>query len=532
MANLTIPDAVRLKKLRKLITESIRIQRDTPETVSYIDTRNSIVDAASRQNHVIVGRRGCGKSLLLHSSAKELGDDICCVYLNCEDFKHHTFPNVLIEILESLFKQLDDNRTALFGKKKKIKEILESIRKELENLRKQQDHVDQQVRETQGKQEEKGKSASIGGKAGREGVGNVSAEMGRTRKSLATASAEIEYRRSSSKLEALNKLLPSVKSRLREFFKLSPKVGSVVIQLDDYYHLKIADQPFVIDYVHRLCKDLPMYFKVATLQNASSLFVERDGQPIGAQQRHDYLPIDIDYTFEDFARTEREVQQIFYEYGRLAKIAHEEMDALFKGEGFRRLVVVAGGIPRDCLSLFLQALDSVQDGDGRIGKDTMRLLSREVFESRIRELKEDSQEGEQDSLLSGIYAIREFCLDNKTNAFVVEERVLRDVPEVGRLLSRLLDYRIIHAAASAFTHKTHEGTYRAFVIDAGCYAFMRKLVGKLNEIDVSDRDAKERMRSAPRVTPELLSALQARAPDDPEAALLEERDDAPEKDFA
>jgi hypothetical protein len=33
----------------------------------------------------------------------------------------------------------------------------------------------------------------------------------------------------------------------------------------------------------------------------------------------------------------------------------EEVDGLFKGEGFEGLVLAGGGVPRDCLSLFLEA---------------------------------------------------------------------------------------------------------------------------------------------------------------------------------
>ena len=33
--------------------------------------------------------------------------EIRAVYLNCEDFKKHSFPNVLIEILDALFARLE-----------------------------------------------------------------------------------------------------------------------------------------------------------------------------------------------------------------------------------------------------------------------------------------------------------------------------------------------------------------------------------------------------------------------------------------
>jgi hypothetical protein len=247
-----------------------------------------------------------------------------------------------------------------------------------------------------------------------------------------------------------------------------------------------------------LCKDLPIYFKIATLRHASTLYVDRDGQPIGAQERHDYQPINIDYTFGDFRHTENQNRQILEQFSKKAGMSAEDIAALFKGEGFSRLVMAGGGVPRDVLSLFLEVLSTVQtEGGDRIGKDEVRILSRSNFERRIEELKQDSQDDEQDALLRGIYILREFCLQKKTNLFVVEEKMLQRNDDWKSLFYRLMDYRIIHRCAHALTHKSQPGSYQAFAIDIGCYAHLRKLQKRFNEIDVSGPDAKEKMRSAP-----------------------------------
>jgi hypothetical protein len=228
------------------------------------------------------------------------------------------------------------------------------------------------------------------------------------------------------------------------------------------------------------------------------LFVQREGQPIGAQERHDFQPIDIDYTFADFRRTKDQNKRIFYEFGNLAGFKNDEVDGLFKGQGFDRLVLAGGGVPRDTLSLFLEVLSEVQadkHGDGRIGKDDVRILSKQNFERRIEELKHDSGAAQQEPLIKGIYVIREFCLDKKSNVFLVSERTLQQKDEFRGLIYRLLDYRIIHSGATALSHKSHEGAYQAFAIDIGCYAHLRKRRGKFNEVDLSATDAKEKLRS-------------------------------------
>ena len=114
------------------------------------------------------------------------------------------------------------------------------------------------------------------------------------------------------------------------------------------------------------------------------------------------------------------------------------MKELFKGEGFERLVMAGGGVPRDVLSLFLEVLSEVGSKDGRIGKDDVRILSRANFERKIEELKQNSKGEEQDDLLKGIYIIREFCLEKRTSLFVVQERMLQENDNWRKLFYRLL----------------------------------------------------------------------------------------------
>jgi predicted AAA+ superfamily ATPase len=121
----------KLTRLRQIITENLRVQRGGSEDLPYIDVSNAMVDVCSRQNHTIFARRGCGKTLLLHDSTRRLDTSIKSVYLNCEDFKRHSFPNVLIEILDALFGELEKHLTGWFGKKKRSRTLIQEIRRQL-----------------------------------------------------------------------------------------------------------------------------------------------------------------------------------------------------------------------------------------------------------------------------------------------------------------------------------------------------------------------------------------------------------------
>lgn len=504
-----------LDNLRLVITENLRVQRGGAEHVPYIDVTSALNDVKARQNHAIFARRGCGKTLLLHHSKKELKEEIKTVYLNCEDFKTHSFPNVLIEILDAVFAELQNNLSGWFGKKKKSRNIIGEIRTQLQALRNKADIQDADVRESITSE-----TIDMGGiKTSIPELIDVNLESTDNQKK----ELEKSYKKSDNKLQELNIWLPRLKGQIRDFFALSNSVKAVFIQVDDFYHLKRIDQPFVMDYIHRLCKDLPLYFKVATLRHASVLYADRVGQPTGAQERHDYQPINIDFTFVDFRKTEQQLKRIFHEFGKQAKMTPDEIDNVFKGDGFKRLVMAGGGVPRDCLSIFLEVLENIRTGsDGRIGKDDVRIMSRSNFERRIEELKQDSEGAEQNLLLKGIYVIRKFCMEKKTNLFFISEQMLQQKDNLRELIYRLLDYRIIHSADTAITHKSQAGTFHAFLIDLGAYAHMRTLHGRFNELDISDPGTREKMRSSPVLAFEDFQGLWDSVPQDVEQELLRE----------
>jgi hypothetical protein len=506
----------KLKALRSVINENLRVQHGGAQPVPYIDPANVLSDVCARQNHVIFGRRGCGKTLLLHHSVIHLPTNIKPVYLNCEDFKKHSFPNVLIEILDALFAELEKNLNGWFGRKKRSREIIKGIRDQFKTLRDREDKRNKDIREAESS--ESRDSAAIGISLP---IPPARIELGQELSETRKYEIEKRYKINEDKIRELDLWLPKLKQQVREFFNLSVSVQAVFLQIDDFYHLPRADQPFIMDYVHRLCKDLPLFFKVATLRHASTLYSDRFGQPIGAQERHDYQPINVDFSLAEFRTTVQQNGNILYEFGRLSHLTSVEIDDLFKGEGFKRLILAGGGVPRDCLSLFLEILQSVQPpmGDGRIGKDDVRILSRSVFERRIEELKQDSEGQEQDILLKGIYVIRQFCIEKKTNIVLVPEALLQRNDKIRNLLHRILDYRIVHSAGSALTHKSQPGTYHVFAVDIGCYAQMRILQNRFTEIDLSDPDAKEKMRSAPILDEKLFENFWSNAPQNSEEAM-------------
>ena len=322
-----------VSELRRLIQENNRIQKGSSIEIDYVDVTHALADAMTRQNHVVFGRRGCGKSLLLEKVRKGVGPNIRAIYINCEDYKHHTFPSVLVEILDAVFAEMEANLGGWFGQKRQLRVLISDLRSELSELRKRQDELMSSVKH----KSETGKQGFV---LSAPWFLMLKAEFGLS--SSRKESIEAEYHTFDSKIRELNQLLPRLKRMIEQFFSLSQKVEVLFVQFDDFYQLRRPIQPYVADYVHRLCKDVPLFFKIGTLRHASSLYADRDHQPIGAQERHDYQPINIDYTLAQFDKTAVQIRKILQEYGNKAGMGAPEIDSLFKGEGFNRFSCFRG----------------------------------------------------------------------------------------------------------------------------------------------------------------------------------------------
>jgi len=197
--------STQVEELRRIVQENIRIQRGGTETVEYVDVSRALPDIVTRQNHVVFGRRGCGKTLLLGAAEKKVSACVRVVYINCEDYKQHSFPNVLIEILDALFEELERNLTGWFGRKKKSREIIGKIRAQLTSLKEGADEADRIVKETDAT-EESGKASAA--------LPLHTLDIGVAATSARRAAVEQEYKLHDSKIEKLNILLPGLKKQI------------------------------------------------------------------------------------------------------------------------------------------------------------------------------------------------------------------------------------------------------------------------------------------------------------------------------
>ncbi len=158
---------------------------------------------------------------------KKLDGDVRAVYLNCEDFKRHSFPNVLIEILDSLFQELENHLSGWFGRKRRSKELITQIRNDLNKLKSREDLVNKQVRELNKNRSNSSQDSSIALKTPPLAVRSNAGSENST-----TSELETHYDISENKISELDSLLPNLKQKIRKLFELSSSVKAIFLQLD------------------------------------------------------------------------------------------------------------------------------------------------------------------------------------------------------------------------------------------------------------------------------------------------------------
>ena len=134
-------DNEKYKNLSISLQENLRIDgRKKP--AKYLDINNNLGSVLAGSNHVIFGRRGTGKSALIAEAFRSKGKSHVMIKIDCENLKDHSFPNVILEMLEKVFKSLNDD-LAFLDLLKNIR-VWNETRVLIKKLRTMKDDADEQ----------------------------------------------------------------------------------------------------------------------------------------------------------------------------------------------------------------------------------------------------------------------------------------------------------------------------------------------------------------------------------------------------
>jgi hypothetical protein len=480
-----------IQKLINYIEENLRTSDETK--AKFTDPRNYSSRLFNKQNQVIFGRRGSGKSLLI----KTLKDDnkitdYIYIKANLEDYKDTSFPNsilhVLIRILKDLkpilrssskwiqFRKKTKNKYSYLKNEKKLNEYIDQI--------KAPDNYDEEIKNTS--------SLDIGAETGTDKIikakisGSLSEEKESQKKWLR------------DKASLIKNEIPALKEIFIEVGEMVSK--SIFLGLDDFYFIRKLEQPYFIDFFHRLTKDTKLYLKVATIRYRSKLYTTTEETYIGTELGHDIQEIDLDYTLDRYDLMQSFMRELLNESIKNSK-ANLQLSSIFSDNGFKQLCLASGGVPRDFLSLTVKLLSSYVSENNTVSKIDVTEVAISNFSNKLDAYAKDSAEEKQVLDLYLSY-LKSFLLsERKTNMFLLPNQEIEDYPQINQAIKELTDLRMIHLVEPITSSAPSDGKkYSAYMIDIGLYPNSKPR--NFNQIEPGlsdDKSRKDQIRSAPKL---------------------------------
>ncbi|MDB4914694.1 MAG: uncharacterized protein JWM95_2338 [Gemmatimonadetes bacterium] len=501
----------RVGKLRALISESFRVRYNHDPL--YVDVGSHLARVRSRQHQIIFGRRGSGKSCLLVHFMKQAqkAGDIRTIYILADEYKRLTYPDVLIRLLIAILE-------AIPVRGRWAKRVLrmpipsEHHIRELRSLLDAAEEADVVNRDSR----ERSESAKV----------NISASP------AAKAEAQTGSKRTTDTTQSFRaKKLDVLERHLRDYKSaLSSGVGAVdeftCVVVDDFYLLAPESQPDVLDYLHRLLRDTPLYLKVATVRHRTTL-VRNQPQTVGVELSQDVEAIDLDRTLEDLRSTQAFLTEMIDSLGKRVGYDHLSSE-LFNPEALEALTLASGGVPRDFLTILTHAIEvGIATGNTRWLTPTLinKGASQLAWHTKRGGMREDAS-GDTAGLERLLTDLLGFCLkEERKTAFLIAKDDAQKLPDTFERIQQLMDFKLIHIVEPDTSAASGRGgRFAAYTLDFSFFMEPRRRNIEIIEFwKVDDQRRRRGIREAP-VYP-LARAQEAYAntslPQDP-SGLLEE----------
>ena len=473
-----------LDKMIGIIRDSFRMRANTQSI--YVDIGDNLARIGAQQHQVIFGRRGSGKSCLLMQYLNTADTKrIIPVYVLADEYKRLTYPDILIRLLIEILEVVP-------VRWKRLKTICRRPIPTLMHaaaLRKMLDMADEQdvVEDHQRKVTEDARAAI---KA--DGIGR--AELGSERNTSLGRSSTFRER----KIDALERHLRDYKRAIAETLDAWPRRTGAIL-LDDFYLIPRDRQPDVLDYLHRIVRDTNLFLKVATIRHRTSL-VRNYPQTIGVELSQDVEEISLDRTLEDLDATQGFLWKMLVSIAASARI--DDLVEYFNPDALQALTLVSGGVPRDFLTIFVNAIDAARAA-GQTKWLTPTLIykgaGRLAYNTKLKNLRDDAGAG-VDGIERLFVDLLGFCLDEKRKtAFLISQDNSQKFPREHELIQQLMDFKLIHVVEPDTSAASgRPGRYEAYTLDFSLFMEPRRRNIEIVEFwRIDDQSRRVGIREAP-----------------------------------
>jgi Cdc6-like AAA superfamily ATPase len=461
----------------------------------YIDSGNNREQIQISRHIVVFGRRGSGKTTLLgelRAIAEANNNGI--VWIDADDYKTLTYPDVLIQILRALFESIQRDVAKKCSLRHPIRRwksrgLRQQLSDELSRLSQWLNHFEESELAVEVSAGEKG-IEKRGGSIGAEKV--LTAKMTSARDNEVSSNRRETSTGKDRKIDRIRRHLQDAKELLRSARQYS--YDTYFLILDDFYHLTISDQSRVLDYLQSLAKNNSIYIKFGTIAHRSSLYHRGDTLIEGMQKEHDVLSIDLDRTFQNFQEVEGFIKR-FWQQLKDSIEGGASLNEIFSGDSWQQLVLATGGVPRDFMNILAR---SIELGQSRHKEKLDVFLINEAANLYLRETKQpdliSDKKAETNELEGMLGDIRDFCVkERKRNLFLIDKDDLDKHAHQRELLKQLLDFRFVHLVHSNTSAASQGGRFEAYMLDVGLYAHpQRRGENRVKQVDFLAREDQHR----------------------------------------
>lgn len=429
--NLTFPEVDKL--LDKIEIIKRRKIKDYSNHINYIDPLNHVKTLKNPVNHLIVGRRGAGKTSLLIKVIEEIRKEKGFVtIIDMQGKQRQSADLPLVEVLITLFKDIKDKLEKskhwepYIQRKTKIKfykikslingftnkqtwsgEIVEYdklfntlniLLEKLEVIKTTPNGSNIQIIDSNRVNQKSNKKVNV--------FGNITADAKYLALINASATSEISYTLNKekekneennleytgvySKQEALDEIKQEIIESLEAFHRLFKK--PIFLILDDFYQIPIDNQPYIFQYLHDINKEtsnMAFSYKACLVPNRFKLNEENNKI---LSHKDDFSTINLDRDFYELEANKDLLFKILCGIDPSLEFTTVRINKLFNDRNvINDCVRASGALPRYFLDVFSHMVKySKAENKAKIHRIVLSQVIREIKKSKDELITEEA----------------------------------------------------------------------------------------------------------------------------------------------
>lgn len=255
--------------------------------------------------------------------------------------------------------------------------------------------------------------------------------------------------------------------RMRKALGSVSPARNFTIFLDDIHVLGASLQPELLSFIYSLTRGNQAYIKVSGIEQLTNLW---DGdKKRGVEPPHDIQTLRLDHNLENPDQSKTHIKSILDKHAVYCGLPN--IDYLAGENYIDRLVLSAAAVPRDALSLFSKSISkSLLKGQKSISITSLNAAASEAIEEKLKDVRKDAFDTSETQVSKQLETVKNFCLDNKKNAFLVK---IDSSNETYAAVQRLIALRFVHLLHGGITPHRAGERYIALMLDYGFYVGIR-----------------------------------------------------------